>query len=291
MVKKDFDNVYVEIEEPVARFVLNRPEKLNAIDHEMMFGREDALDWLEDQIDYRNEDQKKVKVMVVEGEGRSFCAGYDMAAATERYTPGREDSISMNDDLDHIVKEAEGWHRLWNIAPVTIAKVHGYCLAGGLMVSQNCDLVVAAKNAYLGQPEIKAIGFNPDMALWPYTIGLRKTKEMLFTGDIVTGEEAAEMDMINMAVPADDLNDAVDELVTDILEVDRDLLYYAKRMVNDTYEHMGMTSMINTGITYDGFGHNCEARHRFREVVEEKGLEEAIKQEFPDISKEIKGDH
>lgn len=278
MIEQEFGNIYVEIDGPIARFVLNRPEKLNALDHGMMESRDEALDWLEDQMDYANEDQKEVKVVVVEGEGDAFCTGYDMLASSDRFAPGHEDSIPLNDDHHHIVQEAMGWHRLWELAPVTIAKVHGYCLAGGMMVSENCDLVVAAEDTEFGQPAIKSMGLNPDLALWPYTIGLRKTKEFLFTGKTFSGREAAEMDMINRAVPEDELDDAVAELIDEILDVDRDMLYYAKRMVNDTYEHMGMTSMIRTAIAYDGYGHMSEARRRFKEIADERGIEAALEE-------------
>jgi enoyl-CoA hydratase len=284
MERKEYETLYLEINEPVARLVLNRPEKLNAISHQMMHDREDALDYLEDQMDYRRDDALGIKVVVVEGEGRGFCTGYDLEEVTERFARGH-DSIPIHDDFEHIRQEAWGWHRLWELSPVTIAKVHGYCLAGGLMV----DLIVATEGTHFGQPEIKSIGFNPDLALWPFTIGLRKTKELLFTGDVITGEKAEAIDMINLAVPSSELDREVDDLVSDILDVDRDMLYYAKRMVNDVYENMGMSSMIRTGITYDEFGHLGEARARFKRLVQEKGLEEAIEEEFPSSSQEIKG--
>jgi len=203
--------------------------------------------------------------------------------------PLGHDSIGIHDDLDHIRQEAWGWHRLWELSPVTIAKVDGYCLAGGLMVAASCDLIVAAEDVHIGQPEVKSIGFNPDLGLWPLTIGLRKTKELIFTGAVISGTEAAEMDMINRAVPREDLDEEVDDLLSDILEIDRDMLYYAKRMVNDVYESMGMSSMIRTGIAYDEFGHLGEARTRFKNLVNEKGLEAAIEEEFPSASQNIKG--
>lgn len=288
MERKEYETLYLEIEEPVARLVLNRPDKLNAISHQMMHDRDDALDYLEDQMDYRNEDKLEIKAVLVEAEGRAFCAGYDLKEVTERFAQGH-DSISIHDDLDHIRQEAWGWHRLWELAPVTIAKVDSYCLAGGLMVAASCDLIVAAEDAPIGQPEVKSIGFNPDLGLWPLTIGLRKTKELIFTGAVVSGAEAADMDMINRAVPSDQLDEEVDDLLSDILEIDRDMLYYAKRMVNDVYESMGMSSMIRTGIAYDEFGHLGEARTRFKKLVDEEGLETAIEEEFPSASQNIKG--
>lgn len=287
MERKEYETLYLEIDEPVARLVLNRPEKLNAISHQMMLDREDALDHLEDLTDYRRDDRLEIKVVVVEGEGRSFCTGYDLEEVTERFARGH-DSIPIHDDYEHIRKEAFGWHRLWTLSPVTVAKVHGYCLAGGLMAAANCDLIVTSENAYVGQPEIKSIGFNPDIGLWPFTIGLRNTKEMLFTGAVISGERAVEMNMFNRAVPREELDDAVDELVADILEIDRDMLYYAKRMVNDVYENMGMSSMIRTGIAFDEFGHLSESRNRFKSAVDEHGLEKAIEQEFPSVSQDIK---
>lgn len=282
-----YETLYLEVDEPVARLVLDRPEKLNAISGQMRRDRDAALDDLEDSLAYDSDEQLDVKVLLVEAEGRAFCAGADLQEATERFARGH-DSIGVHEDLDLVRSEAEGWHRLWEIAPVTVAKVQGYCLAAGLMPALNCDLVVAAEDAPFGMPQIKSIGFNPDLGLWPYTIGLRKTKELLFTGSIIRGREAAELGMINRAVPEEDLDHAVDELVAEIVAVDRDLLYYAKRMVNDVSEHMGMGSMLGTGIAYDGFSHLSEARQRFKEIADEEGLEAAIEQEFPDASQDIK---
>lgn len=289
MIQKEYDTLYLELDEPVGRFVLDRPEKLNAISGQMRRDRDAALDFIEDRLHYEHEDQLDIKVLLVEGEGRSFCTGADLGEATERFARGY-DSIGVHEDLELVRSEAEGWHRFWEIAPVTVAKVDGYCLAAGLMVALNCDLVVADEEAPFGMPQIRSIGINPDLGLWPYTIGLRKTKEMLFTGSIITGDEAAEIDMINRAVPGDELDAEVDELVAEITEVDRDMLYYAKRMVNDVYEHMGMGSMLGTGIAYDGFSHLAKARQRFKEVADEEGIEAAIAQEFPDASQDLKED-
>jgi len=122
------------------------------------------------------------------------------------------------------------------------------------MAAVNCDLIATSENAYIGQPEIKSIGFNPYVGLWPFTIGLRNTKEILFRGTIISGERAVEMNMFNRTVSREELDEAVEELVAEILKIDRDMLYYTKRMLNDVYENMDMGSMIRTGIAFDEFG-------------------------------------
>jgi len=280
-MKEEYENAYLVVEPPVARLVLNRPEKLNAINAALMADSMAALDVVEERDD--------VTVLVVEGEGRAFCTGYDLVEVTERFTKKYSD-FPIHEEREYIRDQAWGWHRLWELNTATIAKVHGYALAGGLMIAGNCDIVIAAEDARLGQPEVKTIGFNPEIGLWPFTIGPRMTKELLFTGRAVTGTEAAEMGMINDAVPADELDAAVDDIVSDITELDRDMLLYAKRMVNDVYEQMGMGSMIRTGINYDMLGHLCESRDRFKKLVDEEGLEAAIAAEFPSTSQDLKND-
>lgn len=269
MESEDFGLVYTEVEPPVSRLVLNRPEKLNANNLELTRNFNDALDHLESLDD--------VKVIVVRGEGRAFSAGGDLEEAMEKFSvEGGE--LEPHEDILRIEKHIYSFHRLWESPKVTIARVHGYCVAGGLGVATNCDMVVAAEDAKFGVPE--TVGFPPSVGFWPFNLGPHRTKELLLTGEVITGEEAAEMGMINEAVPEDELDDAVMDIVESVVTADAEVLFYAKRLANQVFEEMGVDSMFRLGVIYNMFTHMSQARQRFAETLDTEGLDSAIDREF-----------
>ena len=143
------------------RLVLNRPAKLNAISTELREALAAAIE--EAAADER------VRVVVVEGAGRAFCAGYDLAEGQ----PG--DAWGWREVLGEDVAATLA---VWRCPKPVIAQVHGYCLAGGLELAMACDLVVAAEDAQLGEPEIR-FGSAPVTLLMPYLVGQKKTRELL----------------------------------------------------------------------------------------------------------------
>jgi enoyl-CoA hydratase len=141
---------------PLARITLNRPDKLNALNAA-------AIDQL-DRCLGRAAADDSIKIVLIAGAGRAFCAGYD-----------------LNDELDNATETPLQWHpvlrrdvevtmRLWACPKPTIAVVHGYCLAGGCELAMACDLVVAADDAQFGEPEIQ-YGSGPVTLLMPFILG------------------------------------------------------------------------------------------------------------------------
>src|SRR6185436_6435092 len=159
--------VYERVEERIARIRLNRPEKLNAMSPALLGEFDEALAEFERDSD--------ASILVIRGAGRSFCAGYDLTAGAEggRYT--------ITEDRWAMRRLVERWQRLWNLPKPTIAQVHGHCLAGATELAGHCDLVFAAEDAQFGHPAGRTLGVIPSLSMWPYLIGMRLTKVLLFT--------------------------------------------------------------------------------------------------------------
>src|SRR5438128_9171 len=175
------ETIDVEYEGAVGRVCLNRPERRNALSPTMVGEFQAALDLMEED--------DAVRVVVIKGRGRTFCSGYDLKAYSKGEEPGPK--RAQSDDLVLCEQTAKSYVRLWEMPKPTIAQIEGYCLAGGIMLGLQCDLVYASTDALIGQPQAATLGTSVEFGLWPLTIGPRQTKELLFTGDVVTGADGA----------------------------------------------------------------------------------------------------
>lgn len=259
--------VLTEKRDRVGYLVLNRPEKRNAISAAL----KDAFDAALDQM--LEDDQ--VRVIVVRGEGKSFCAGNDLSPSESIGTKPSKSRTSAQ-GLHWVLGEISTWRRLWECAKPTIAQVHGHCLAGGLMVAMECDIVIAAEDALFGQPEARIFGLAPDHGLWPLTAGIRHTKELLFTARAVTGLEAAAMGMINRAVSADQLADAVFALASEIAKTPAEMLTIQKASANAAADALGMPGVRESAVIYDVMAQASRTARSFRKIVREQGLKAGL---------------
>lgn len=200
------DQIIVRKHDGVARLILNQPHKLNAISFEMWHGMADAL------ADFARDDA--VRVVVVEGApgGKpAFSAGADISQFADKR--GDADAIAQ---YNLAVKNGE--HALSNIAKPTIAKIHGYCVGGGLAVALCCDLRIASHDSRFGIPAAKlGLGYGLD-ALQPLVdlVGPSAAKEILFTAKRFTAAEALIMGLINRAVAPGELDAFVDDYTATI---------------------------------------------------------------------------
>jgi enoyl-CoA hydratase len=176
------------------RLTLNRPSKLNAISAELRGALADAI--TEATADER------VRVIVIAGAGRAFCAGYDLSEAAP---------ATAWDWREVLARDVAATLAVWSCPKPVIAQVHGYALAGGLELAMACDLIVAADDARLGEPEIR-FGSAPVTLLMPFVIGQKRTRELLMTGDLIDAPEAERIGLVNRVVPADRLAAEVDAL-------------------------------------------------------------------------------
>ena len=255
-----------------ATITLNRPEYLNAIVRPMWT----QLDHL---VAEANRDPE-VKVIVLRGAGRAFCAGFDfgadgdMAAVRSEgraWDPGR-DAIGVTNRWDAPVPNFMG---LWSSPKPTIAQVHGWCVGGGSDMALSADLVIAADDAQIGTPYSRMWGCYLT-AMWVYRLGLAKAKEYALTGKPLSGAEAAEVELINQAVPADQLDETVAELAQQLSSIPATQLAAMKMVVNQAYEAMGLRNSQLIGSLLDGAMRNTPEALAFIDKAMTEGVPAAV---------------
>jgi enoyl-CoA hydratase len=240
------------------RLVLNRPDKLNAISVELREGLDAAIaDAVADEA---------VRVIVIAGAGRAFCAGYDLSEVAP------ESAWGWREVLAH---DVEATLALWRCPKPVIAQVHGYALAGGLELAMACDLIVASEDAQLGEPEIR-FGSAPVTLLMPYLIGQKKTRELLMTGDLVDGREAHRIGLVNRVITAERLGDEVDELADRLARVPGDVMEPTKLMLNRAMEAAGFLDAVAAGLDLQSFVNMSETAREFDAVVRRDGMKAAL---------------
>ena len=276
---KDYELIaidYVGTDDRVARITLNRPDKMNALSQELMYELDDALHILEARED--------IRVIIVRGAGRTFSAGYDLAAPRgsdaiarqfNREDPqGRRLAMNIRSGMQQIT---DIHMYFWNMAKITIAQVHGFALAGGCELAMMADLVVAADDAQLGHPGLRGLGTSRTGVIWPMVIGMRKAKELYYTGENVSGKEAEEMGMINYAWPMEELEDRTIAFADRIANMTADQLAILKVNMNRFYENMGIYSSVRSSTDLDAMGQFTRFGYMYQDKVKELGLKEAFK--------------
>lgn len=248
--------------EGVSRITLNRPESRNALNNTL---RGEIYGTLE-----ANDRDESIRVTIIRGAGKAFCAGYDLKSNTnaERpfHTAGGDGSWAR-----HVV---EGAFRVWDLAKPVIAQVHGYCLAGGTELATSCDLVYVAEDAQIGYPVVRSMS-PPDNQFFPWIVGMRKAMEMMLTGDAISGSEAVQYGFANRAFPIDDLETEVLKVAEKVAKIPTDLEQMNKRAVHRQMELMGMRAAIRQGTEIQALAFHTEStRGHFKELA--AGLTDAL---------------
>jgi enoyl-CoA hydratase len=272
------DCVTLTIAERIATLRLNRPQKRNALSAQML--RELSQGFLE------ADDRLDVNVIVLEGAGKDFCSGYDLegayAGAAEQApnfdpTLFRRRSDTLDNDCWALERQLALATIMFDLHKPVIAKVQGNCLAGGTDLALGCDIVIAAEDAKLGFPAARANG-TPAINWWMYHCGPQWTKRLLFTGDSVSGRDAAQIGLVLDCVPAEKLNEAVGELARRISHVDAELLSAHKRVVNLSLELAGAKTLQRMASELDARAHlsQGERRSQFKADMAQHGLKTAL---------------
>ena len=275
------DYVVLEVRDRIARITLNRPGKRNALHPALLAELRDALLEADDRVD--------VNVVILEGAGKDFCAGYDLAGNYAGYEDGKfpwdEDRYrkvgqgkTLDDDVWSMEQTQQMTMQLFDMHKPVIAKVHGNCLAGGTDIAMMCDFIIAAEDARIGFPATRANGTPPNQ-MWVYHVGPQWAKRILMTGDNLWGRDAAKIGLVLDAVPAEELDDAVNELARRMSFVDADLLSVHKRAVNASLEFMGARTLQRFTVELDARGHLSQGprREQFKADMAELGLKGALK--------------
>lgn len=265
-------------ENRIAHVILNRPEKLNALSQDLLEAFEDAL--------RRLERDDTCRVIVIKGNGRAFSPGYDISRRPVDPTaaPDVSSTYQVRDKNErpllwntrtNMARVSDFYLYFWNMAKVTIAQVHGYCLAGGVELAMMADLVIAADDAQFGHPGTRGMGTSRTAATWPLLIGMRRAKELLYTGDSLSGKEAAEIGMINRAVPPADLDAEVMRWAERIALQGADSLALQKRSVNAFFEPL-IYPGVHTATDTDAMYQFSSQSMLWQEKMREGGMREAL---------------
>jgi enoyl-CoA hydratase len=242
---------------------LNRPEKLNALSHEVVEGLEHVLEEAAADDD--------VKVVLLSGAGRSFSAGYDLAEeAGERL----EGAARWHEVLSADVALTMA---LFSFPKPTIAVVRGWCLAGGCELAMACDIVVAAEDAKFGEPEIR-YGSGPVTLLMPFVIGQKKTNELLFTGDTIGAAEAARLGLVNRVAPEAELDEAARAIAERIAVAPLPVLKLTKLALVRAYEAAGLTKAVHSNLDLSAIlnAAGSPEQDEFDRIAASEGLKAAL---------------
>lgn len=256
----------------VARIVLNRPARLNAIDEEMP-------ELIRAAVARANEDGE-VRVIEVSGAGRAFCSGYDLKRFAEppRPVPGSQ-SMPWDPMVDYQLmgRFTACFASLWRSLKPTVAKVRGAAVAGGSDIALSCDLVVMAEEARIGYPPARVWGC-PTTAMWIYRVGAERAKRMLLTGDLIDGREARAMGLVMDAVPDAQLDEHVEHLLQRMASVPANQLMMQKLMINQAYDNMGLQTTQLIATLFDGIARHTPEGVAFKARCEQVGFAQAVKE-------------
>jgi enoyl-CoA hydratase len=262
----------------VLRITLNRPEVLNALAPATFGELRTALEEAEVDPD--------IRVIILRGSGRAFSVGHDLGndqLDESAFTPDARfrtrDEAARRLPL-HIATELRQITDImlyfWRIPKVTIVEAHGYCLGGGFELAMMADLVVASDDCLFGHPAHRGVGVARNAMILPLVMGMRKAKELFYTGDGVTGQRAVELGMINYSWPAETLASRTLALADRVGNLSSDHLGALKTAMNSFYENMGIYGSVYSSTRMDAMSQFTESAHAWQELLETKGVKGAV---------------
>ena len=266
-----YETISYEAANGIARITLNRPERLNAINGTLTAELRGA-------VDLANEDSS-VRVMILSGAGRAFCAGYDLdwgtkaEDANQRAMSGNWDPVR---DYLGMSRNVRSFMSLWESPKPVIAQVHGWCVGGGTDMALCSDLIYMAEDAQIGYPPARVWG-EPTTVMWAYRLGLEHAKRLMLTGQSLTGREAERIGLVSAAVPADKLATTVNDIAAKLATIPTNQLVMSKLLVNQAYENMGLRTTQMLGTVFDGIARHTPEGIAWRDMAMQEGFREAVR--------------
>jgi enoyl-CoA hydratase len=268
-----YETLLYGVDAAIATITLNRPEHLNTIVPPMPDEVEAAV--------HRAIRDPEVKVIVVRGAGRAFCAGYDFGEGFRHWDELVNTDGQWNPGKDFIgttsqaLAPTQKFMSIWRSPKPVIAQVHGWCVGGGSDFALCADLVIASEDAQIGTPYSRMWGAYLS-GMWVYRLGLAKAKEHALTGRPLSGVRAAEVELINEAVPFDRLEETVRARAEELASLPLPQLAAMKLMVNQAYENMGLASTQTLGPILDGIMRNIPEATAWIDRAEADGVRAAV---------------
>ncbi|MED5812796.1 crotonase/enoyl-CoA hydratase family protein [Mycolicibacterium sp. 050232] len=277
-----------EVTDRIARITFNRPKKGNSIVADTPL----ELQALVERADL----DPDVHVILVSGRGEGFCAGFDLSAyadGTGEAGGGRYDGTVLSGktqavnhlpdqpwdpmvDYQMMSRFVRGFSSLMHADKPTVVKIHGYCVAGGTDIALHADQVIAASDAKIGYPPMRVWGV-PAAGLWAHRLGDQRAKRLLFTGDCITGAQAAEWGLAVEAPEPEDLDERTERLVARIAAMPVNQLIMAKLACNSSLLQQGVATSRMVSTVFDGIARHTPEGHAFVADAVEHGFREAVR--------------
>ena len=265
------ETLLTDISDGILTVTLNRPEKLNALTPTL-------LEELKAELDNAavNDD---ISVVIIKSAGRAFCVGYDLNEEnwiTSQYPANFENGVEIEQDKKDIMTLLDYWLDMWRFPKPIICQVQGACLSGAGELLAVSDLVVASDTASFGHPAGRDLGIPPTVFFWPLTIGMRRTKEMLYTARSMSAEEAEKLGLINKVVSPETLEAETRALAEDIAKSPVNHLMILKQVTNNFYDNMNIEKSTRQASDLDAEFHQSPTFLAFFKLVREKGMKAAL---------------
>lgn len=280
-----------EVTGRIARITFNRPERGNAITADTPIELAAAVE--------RADLDPAVHVIVVSGRGKGFCGGYDLSIFAENsFAPTEGAQPTEGTVLDPVVQARNhnpwgtwdpmvdyammsrfnrGFASLLHANKPTVAKVHGFAIAGGTDIALYADQIICADDARFGYPPTRTWGI-PAAGMWAHRIGDQRAKRLLFTGDSLSGKQAAEWGLAIEAPPADELDDRTEDLLQRISQVPINQLIMAKLALNSALLNQGVLNSGMISTVFDGISRHTREGYAFQLRSATAGFRESVRE-------------
>jgi enoyl-CoA hydratase len=264
-------DVTYEVTGRVARLTLNRPQRGNGITGELT---RELLDSVE-----RADLDPAVHVLLLGGNGKGFCGGYDLVQYGEGTIPNHDPSEPWDPMLDYsaMSRNVRAFMSLFHCSKPVVCKVHGFCVAGGTDMALCSDLLVIAADAKIGYPPARVWG-SPTTSMWAYRLGPQRAKRLLFTGDSLSGQEAVDWGLAIEAPSPEALDERAETLVARIAQVPVNQLQMMKLLVNQSFYAQGLHTTQVLGTVFDGITRHTKEGYGFQALAAREGFRAAVRQ-------------
>jgi enoyl-CoA hydratase len=280
------------VEDRVARITLNRPERGNGLTPTLIA----ELAATVEQADL----DPAAHVLLLSGNGKGFCGGYDLVASAEGMSDGEglgERAAPPGSPIDPAViganhNPAETWDAmvdygmmsrnvrafmsLFHCSKPVVCKVHGFCVAGGTDLALCSDLLVMAADAKIGYPPARVWG-SPTTSMWAYRLGPQRAKRLLFTGDCLSGAEALDWGLAIEAPAPEQLDERTEILVGRIAQMPLNQLQMMKLLVNQSLTAQGLHATQVIGTVFDGITRHTAEGYAFQQQAATDGFRTAVR--------------
>ncbi len=280
-----------EVDDRVARITLDRPERGNGLTPRLIAELAGCVE--------RADLDPAVHVLLLAGNGKGFCGGYDLVESAEgQGAMGEAGEAPAGSPLDPAVMAANhdpagtwdpmvdyammsrnvrAFMTLFHCSKPVVCKVHGFCVAGGTDLALCSDLLVIAADAKIGYPPARVWG-SPTTSMWAHRLGPQRAKRLLFTGDTISGAEALEWGLAIEAPPAAELDERTEALARRIARMPINQLQMMKLLVNQETYSGGLHTTQVLGTVFDGIARHTAEGFAFQQRAAEAGFREAVRE-------------